>query len=288
MSGSTLINYEDYLSGMRMQQFRKDHKIEWPSQMTASKLEALKQELAEVDLKPGTIATMVRVTKNFLNFCIDEGIGPDERVRDVKQPKLAQQEPEIWTPDEERRILTQVKGRPRDEFLVQFMLNSGVRLSEVSRIDVGDLDLDNPLGASVRVREGKGGKDRIAPLEWRDERFGGRVRKYLRQERPETNESALFLTKNRNGQTKDFRRLSGSAIQLFWRRLHEEKGMNDIPMHPHKTRHTFATRCLIKKPHGPGVDSLMLMRALGHTNLSMVNRYVHFNTDDLLSAARRA
>lgn len=287
ISGATLKNYGSYLLGMRMEQFRADRDIKVPADFSASKLETLKQDLAEVDLAPQTIATQVRITKNFLNYCIQEGFGPDGRVLRVKQPRLAQVEPEVWTLDEEKRILAHLRGRGRDEFLVQFMLNSGVRLAEVARIELRDIDLDNPLGPSVRVR-GKGGKDRIAPLGWRDTAFGQRVKRYVSKERPQTAQPALFVTKVRDTRTRDYRPLSREAIQLFWRRLHEEKGMTDIAMNPHKTRHTFATRCLVAPPNGPGVDSLLLMRALGHTTLTMVNRYVHFQTDDLLRAARRA
>jgi integrase/recombinase XerD len=62
------------------------------------------------------------------------------------------------------------------------------------------------------------------------------------------------------------------------KRLTEATG---IHAHPHKFRHTFATRAL-----RAGVDSLVLQRALGHTTLAMVNRYMHYQLTDMLDAWR--
>jgi len=53
-------------------------------------------------------------------------------------------------------------------------------------------------------------------------------------------------------------------------------------MNPHKFRHTFATRAL-----SAGVDVMALQKALGHTTLAMVSRYVHYQKDDLLEAWRQ-
>jgi integrase/recombinase XerC len=55
-----------------------------------------------------------------------------------------------------------------------------------------------------------------------------------------------------------------------------------VHVNPHKFRHTFATRAL-----GAGVDVMALQRALGHTTLAMVSRYVHYQKDDLLDAWRQ-
>ena len=65
---------------------------------------------------------------------------------------------------------------------------------------------------------------------------------------------------------------------MLLRRIGQETG---IHVHAHKFRHTFATRAL-----AAGVDSLVLQRALGHSTLATVNRYVHFQARDLLDAWR--
>jgi integrase/recombinase XerC len=52
-----------------------------------------------------------------------------------------------------------------------------------------------------------------------------------------------------------------------------------IHVNPHKFRHTFATRAL-----SAGVNVMALQKALGHTTLAMVSRYVHYQADDVLDA----
>jgi integrase/recombinase XerD len=64
--------------------------------------------------------------------------------------------------------------------------------------------------------------------------------------------------------------------------LHRLDQATGIHTHPHKFRHTFATRAL-----AAGVDSLVLQRALGHTSLAMVNVYVHHDASSMLDAWRR-
>jgi integrase/recombinase XerD len=73
--------------------------------------------------------------------------------------------------------------------------------------------------------------------------------------------------------------LTPDAIQTLFKRLTRETG---IHVNPHKFRHTFATRAL-----SAGVDVMALPKALGHTTLAMVSRYVHYQKDDLLDAWRQ-
>jgi integrase/recombinase XerD len=68
-------------------------------------------------------------------------------------------------------------------------------------------------------------------------------------------------------------------VQLVMRRISMETG---IRVHPHKFRHTFATRAL-----SAGVDVMALQRVLGHTTLAMVSRYVHYQKADLIEAWKR-
>jgi site-specific recombinase XerD len=70
--------------------------------------------------------------------------------------------------------------------------------------------------------------------------------------------------------------LAPRSVHIVFRCLSQETG---IHVHPHKFRHTFATRAL-----AAGVDVMALQRVLGHTTLSMVSRYVHYQSDDLVRA----
>jgi integrase/recombinase XerD len=278
LSVSTLENYRSYLLGPRTRQFLIDHEVTEPGQLTPSALKDFERELFEAGVSAGTVATFHRVFKNFAGFCIREGYAADTGVRDVKAPKLSQVEPETFSPAEEKRLLAAAKT-PRDQMLVEFMLRTGLRLSEVCGVTVDDI-VESPQGFYVRVRQGKGRKDRIVPLDTADYRLSAKLQRFIGKVRPrDTAEPALFLASRRDRSGRgDFTPLSPRGLQILLRRLGEETG---IRVHPHKFRHTFATRALTA-----GVDVMALQKALGHTTLAMVSRYVHYQKDDLLAAWR--
>jgi len=281
LSPSTLENYRAYLAGPRTRQFLSDHHITEPGQLTPQAMKEFEGELLEAGVSPGTVATFHRIFKNFTGFCIREGYARDIGVLEVKGPKLSLREPETFTPDEEKRLLAAAKT-PRDKMLMEFMLRTGLRLSEVCSVSVNDI-VDSPHGVYVRVRQGKGRKDRIVPLDTPEYRLSAKLRRYVVRSRPrDTQQTALFLTSRRDRSRRgDYAPLSPRGLQVLMRRLGDETG---IRVHPHKFRHTFATRAL-----SAGVDVMALQRALGHTTLAMVSRYVHYQKDDLLRAwlARR-
>jgi len=279
LTPATIQNYRAYLNGPRLRIFLADHGLHGPADLTPDRLKELERELFELDLRPSTVATYHRTLKNLAGFCIREGLGGRAEVLEVSGPKLPQSEPEIFTADEERRLLAVAASRPRDQMLVRLMLRTGLRLSEVCELTIDDI-VESPDGAYLRVRQGKGPKDRIVPLDTPGDKLSTQLKRYVERVRPrDTARRALFIAHAKQG--AEYTPLTRHGIQMVCRRLSEETG---IHINPHKFRHTFATRAL-----AAGVDVMALQRALGHTTLAMVSRYVHYQRDDLLKTwqARR-
>ena len=275
LSRATLENYEWHISGVRVKAFLADHRVGSPADFTAAHLGQFESELIDAGSSPGTVATFHRILKNFLGFCLRNGLGGDTQALAVKGPRLADREPEVFTPAEERRILSHLRDRPRDLMLVELMLRTGVRVEEAAGLTLDDL-VDGPSGQLLRVRQGKGRKDRVVPLDTPKDALSRRLRTYVTRVRPaETEQRALFLSSRREG-SQEWSPLTSRAIQTLFRRISDETG---IHANPHKCRHTFATRAL-----AAGVDVMALQKALGHTTLAMVSRYVHYQSDDLLRA----
>jgi site-specific recombinase XerD len=278
LSTATLENYEWWLGGPRLTEFRREQNIQRPGDFTAAHLKAFEMELVDGDLKPSSIDSAHRHIKNFIGYCLREGDGGDEAVLRIAGPKLGKAEPETFTAGEEKALKAALKDRPRDLMLVELMLATGLRLREVANLSIDDV-MESPQGAYLRVRQGKGKKDRAVPLDTPKDRLSSRLRRYVEKDRPRvTTERTLFLS-TRKGATSDVEPLTADAIQTLMKRLSEETG---IHVNPHKFRHTFATRAL-----SAGVDVMALQKALGHTTLAMVSRYVHYQKDDLLDAWRQ-
>src|SRR5580692_10461614 len=276
-SPATIDNFRTYLLGARAQQFLTDYKIQSVADVTADTLRDFQAELIDAGLAPGTVATFHRILRNFLGFCRRQGWGVGAPTLEVAPPRLAPLEPERYTEADEQRIVEAARTR-RDRFLVEFMLRTGLRLSEVARMTPDDV-VAAPEGSYLRVGQSTDGTDRIVPLDTGNYRFSTKLDSYLRDVRPtEAADPHLFLTTRRDPVTKEFGPLEAQGMKMLLRRIGQETG---IHVHAQKFRNTFATRAL-----AAGVDSLVLQRALGHSTLAMVNRYAHAEPRDILNAWR--
>jgi integrase/recombinase XerC len=159
----------------------------------------------------------------------------------------------------------------RDRALLETLYGSGLRVSELCGLDLGDVDLAAG-GGSVRVL-GKGSKERVVPLgskaaqaigcwlERRGELVGART--------GESDASALFLSARG-------RRLGVRRVQALVHR-YGALGAGRADLHPHALRHTCATHLL-----DGGADLRAIQTLLGHASLSTTQRYTHVSVDHLM------
>ena len=153
--------------------------------------------------------------------------------------------------------------RLRDDAVLELLYGSGLRVAEVSALDVDSFDLDS---RSVRVW-GKGSKERIVPM---TAPSAAAVRAWFADGRCEllndaTPAGAAFL--NRRG-----RRLSPRDI----RRILDHR--SPVPTHPHALRHSFATHLL-----DGGADLRVVQELLGHTSLQTTQVYTHVSKERLVT-----
>ena len=265
-TAATLAVYRSALLGPRTRTFLDERAIRTVGDFTADQLRAFEEELRSAGLSMATVHQYHRVLKTFLAFCQRERLSVDDGLVYVRAPKLPQVEPDIFTQDEERKLLAGARSR-RDKVLVEFMLKTGLRLSEVLAAEVDDIVDLGDRGAYIRVRQGKGRKDRHVPLEAQLHR---RLRLWVERHRP--NDSPALFPATRGVS----RPMTPTALKSLLVRLGRDVG---VQCHAHKFRHTFASRAI-----ADGVDPITLQRVLGHTTLTMVSRYVHYSPTDLLDA----
>jgi integrase/recombinase XerD len=185
-----------------------------------------------------------------------------------RQPKLTL--PEAFTAQEVEAVLAQpdvddVNGL-RDRAVLELLYSTGLRRSEVLKLSVYDIE---PLRGTLRVRQGKGRKDRIVPI---GERALAWVQRYLDESRPQlvvdAHEPALFL--NRRG-----RRYSPTHMGLLARRYIEAAGVGKRGA-CHLFRHTMATLMLEN-----GADVRYIQEMLGHASLETTQVYTHVSIGKL-------
>lgn len=159
----------------------------------------------------------------------------------------------------------------RDRAIIMLLLDTGLRASELCRLTVNDVDLQN---ANITVRPFMSGiksRPRIIPI--------GNVAKkaiwrYLAARNTEYRGGELFFSREGHPLDRD-------SLRHLLFRLGNRAGVPNV--HPHRFRHTFAIQYLRN-----GGDVFTLQRILGHATLSMVQHYLALADADAQSAHRRA
>jgi integrase/recombinase XerC len=184
----------------------------------------------------------------------------------VQAPKAKKRLPATLDVDQMSQLLsfrTDEQLGVRDKAIMELFYSSGLRLSELTGLDVTDVDLKD---RTVRVT-GKGNKTRIVPV--------GRyaveaLSRWLRERATvaAVGERGLFVA--HSGQ-----RLGPRAIQLRIGDWAKRQGIG-VHVHPHMFRHSFATHLLESSQDLRGVQEL-----LGHANISTTQIYTHLDFQHL-------
>ena len=160
----------------------------------------------------------------------------------------------------------------RDTAIMELLYATGIRVSELCGLNVGDVDLGR---RTIRVL-GKGAKERVVPF---GVPAGRAVTRWHEHGRPElaapTSGSALFLgARGRRLDPRTARRVVHARIAAAW----------PVPdMGPHGLRHTAATHLL-----EGGADLRSVQEMLGHSSLATTQIYTHVSIERLVSAYRQA
>ena len=221
-----------------------------------------------------TVARKVASLRSFFRYLLREGklaASPAAELRAPKQPKRL---PRAATVEEVGAIVEAPDtSRPaglRDRALLELLYASGLRVSELTGLDRGDLDFK---GRTVRVR-GKGDKERVVP-------FGSKADKALRRWldasadlRAARGEEAMFLNL-RGG------RLTDRSIRRLLDRYVRQVALTRS-VSPHVLRHSFATHLLES-----GADLRSIQELLGHASLSTTQKYTKVSLDHLIEVYDR-
>jgi integrase/recombinase XerD len=209
--------------------------------------------------------TVVAV-RGFHKFCVADGLATADPAAGVRPPAPARRLPKALPLADVEAILEAAGSAGttlalRDRALLEVLYGTGARISEAVGLDVDDVDLDDPAGASARLF-GKGRKERVVPM--------GRyavdaLEAYLVRARPALAAGgrgvpALFL--NTRGQ-----RLSRQSAWAVLQAAARRAGLAEH-VSPHTLRHSFATHLL-----AGGADVRVVQELLGHASVTTTQIY---------------
>ncbi|MBI4186697.1 MAG: tyrosine recombinase XerC [Chloroflexi bacterium] len=219
--------------------------------------------LKEQGLAKTSIACKLSAIRSFYRYLVREGMISTSPVATTPSPKLDKRLPSFLTIEEVNRLL-EAPGLStpqglRDRALLELLYSSGMRVSELSRLNLEQVNLDT---REIRVW-GKGSRERIVLM---GKPAAEALGLYLVQARPKLlhkkSSGAVFL--NRYGERLPERRVQ-KILEVYSRKAGMPK-----KVHPHMLRHTFATHML-----NGGADLRVVQELLGHSSLSSTQIYTH-------------
>ena len=230
--------------------------------------------------KKASIARKLAALRTFFQFLVREGIVELNPAKLVATPRLEKKLPTHLSVEEAIRFIEspdlETDLGKRDRAMLELMYATGVRVAELTTLNVLDVDLQNRL---IRVM-GKRRKQRIIPF---GDPAGDALRGYLTVREKfllnapisKRDEAALFL--NYQG-TRITTRSVGRMVEKYIRLC---AGMHNIS--PHALRHSFATHLL-----DSGADLRDIQELLGHARLSTTQIYTHVSMEKLVEVYDKA
>jgi integrase/recombinase XerC len=276
VSRETLRAYASDLAQLREYLAEAGHDLPGPEAIEPIQVRGFVARLHRSGIAKSSTARKLSAVRSFLKHAVRMGVIESSPAAGIPTPKRPKLLPKNLTVDETFALLDGIGGDEvadvRDRALLELLYATGLRVGELTGLDLADLDL---AGGLVRAM-GKGKKERIVP-------FGDKARDALSRwlaagselRRPGRHAEAVFLS------LRGTRLTDRSVRRILDRRLQEAAIAARIS--PHALRHTFATHML-----GAGADLRAIQELLGHASLSTTQRYTHVGIDALMTVYDRA
>ncbi len=237
-------------------------------------------ELTRAGYSTRTVNRHLSAIRGLYKWLVSQGRVTGDAAAALASPKIAKTLPRTMSDSDVDALLDTCDASTleglRDLAIIELLYATGARISEISRLNVADIDLAQ---AQVRLF-GKGSKERVVPVY---ERALAVLMQYVRQARPalcarrKRGEAtgALFVSVRGNRMTADALR---TCFERHVRLAGIESGVT-----PHAMRHTYATELL-----SGGADLRSVQELLGHESLATTQIYTHLSVERLKEATRQA
>ena len=194
---------------------------------------------------------------NSIKFYYEIVLGMPNRFYDIERPRKRERLPSVVS---KREIIAMISATTnvKHRCIVSMLYSAGLRRSELLRMEISDIDSKR---MTIRVRQGKGNKDRYTIL---SKTLLDDLRKYYLEFRPRN-----YLFEGMNGGM-----YSGTSVRAVVSRAAKKAGIR-IRVTPHMLRHSFATHLL---EQGTSLRHIQLL--LGHKSSKTTEIYTHVATND--------
>ncbi len=225
-------------------------------------------------VRPITVKDYYINLRCLFNWLVEDGVLEVSPLEKISKPKVRSEQVQPFSQEQIESLLKAARSSPcpkRDEAIVLFLYDTGVRASELCNLQIDDLDLNS---RHARVL-GKGNKHRLVYF---SRETGKVLSNYLRQPKRETNDPVfLSVAGTRNGEA-----LTRSGLLQLIERLGKVAGIKAMKVSPHVFRHSAAIQLLRN-----GCDVYSLMSLMGHSSLTVCQTYLKLSKSDLENQYRK-
>jgi integrase/recombinase XerC len=280
-SAHTVKSYrEDLTQAVGFFQERLGDKRAGPERLTSRLMRAYLVWLHEQGYSKATIARRVAAVRSWCRFLCRQGTLTSNPADGLRPPRQDKKLPHFLSTEELPRLLEgptiETPLGLRDRAILETLYSAGVRVSELTGLSLGDLDMDD----GVALVRGKGKRERLVLLGpqaqqalrvWLEARAAMAAARKGRRAAPE--QDAVFINKNGT-------RLTSRSVG---RLLEKYRAGLDPKTSPHTLRHSFATHLLDR-----GADIRCVQELLGHRSLATTQIYTHVTTHRLQDSYQKA
>jgi integrase/recombinase XerC len=243
-----------------------------PERLTTRVLRAYLAWLHEAGYAKTTIARRVAAVRSWCRFLCRQGTLKTNPAEGLRGPRQDKKLPNFLSPENLAQLLASPPADTpmgcRDRAILETLYSAGVRVSELTALDVEDVDFDD----GCAIVRGKGKRERLVLL---GDQCREALRTWLGFRETARNSPALFTNKRGT-------RLTSRSVGRLVEKYLALAGL-DPRASPHTIRHSFATHLL-----DAGADIRSVQELLGHRSLTTTQVYTHVTTVRLKDSYHKA
>jgi integrase/recombinase XerD len=270
LKDNSLTAYENFFKNLNT--WLNEQNIEHLEDMTPRTAKMYLMHCSEIGNKPATLNTKLKLFRTFAKWLVDEGFTKESLTNGIKSQR-EDQKPKLVSTDDVKLVLSSLRRNKRrdDTFtarrnyaLVIFLIGTGLRIGELTRLTWSDVDFDENL---IRINISKSRRQQSVPLSetLAKELFDWRL--YL-EHKFDKLPRALFVTKQGTP-------LSRNGIQNFFKRLKKKLGLQS-DFSPHALRAYFIKELL---KNGSNLREVQMLAR--HSKITVTQQYIGYFAHEL-------
>ncbi|MEK7536673.1 MAG: tyrosine-type recombinase/integrase [Patescibacteria group bacterium] len=248
-SPATILAYRSDLE--QLLEYLTKNSIATPNQIKSSDLDSFRDALLSQKFTPKSVSRKLNAVKTFFRWMVENSYLTTDLSKSVSHPKVEVSLPKFLTPIEYRALRDVVKSDSRISAMIELILQSGLRISEVANIKMANL-----TDSQIKVEGYATQPERITPL---NKPAKDALDKYL-ADRPKIESEYIFISKT--GKPLAVRNIRASVDRFIQKAELPKYSVNDL-------RTTFIVENIKN-----GVDLILISQVTGHKRLSTTERYL--------------